>query len=305
MLNFFGLPILFAFAFGYYLPYTALALSPYAFLILFIMMISASLDFNWTTLRKIFFNKYEIIFGLFFLFIFFPLMQWFLAKALINEGSLFNGTLLASICPLAIIAPGFTKAHHGDEDLSFLLLISSMLFFPIAVYFALHLTHQAMHLKPIIIDMIILIFFPIFIGETLKKIDRKINNGKFINYCKEKSAIFNMYAIAFLAFIYLGASVSKLNLNYTPWKEFLGVFIVITFQDFGVYFICKLITKQFFNEEKAKALTISLSMKNFAVSGAILLIYDPKASLASAIGFFIHAIFFSYLMFSAPKKLIT
>ena len=104
-----------------------------------------------------------------------------------------------------------------------------------------------------------------------------------------------MLAIAFLAFIYLGASVSKLNLNYTPWYELAAVLIVIFFQDFGVYFISRLMMNRLFEKEKAEALSVSLSMKNLAVSGAILLFYDPKASLASALGFFVHALFFNYL----------
>ncbi|MDD4974410.1 MAG: hypothetical protein PHY93_08655 [Bacteriovorax sp.] len=302
MLNFFGFPILLAFALGYYFPYLALALSPYAFIILFLMMTSSALDIKWSILNKIFSNKKEILVGLFFLFLFFPLLQWFLAKILIVEESLFYGTLLASLCPVAIVAPNFTKMHKGDEDLSFLLMIASMLFFPVAVFFALNLTHNTLHLRPIIIDMFILILFPILLGEIIKWIDRKFFKQKIIMNWKRIATEFNMLAIAFLAFIYLGASVSKLNLSYTPWIELLGVLIVILFQDFGVYYLARWIMRQLFSEEKAQALTIGLSMKNLAVSGAILLFYDPKASLASAIGFFTHALFFNFLVINRPKN---
>ncbi|MBC7539166.1 MAG: hypothetical protein H7281_10115 [Bacteriovorax sp.] len=302
MLNFFGLPILIAFALGYYFPYVALALSPYAFIVLFLMMTSSALDIKWSILKNIVSNKKEIIVGLFFLFLFFPLLQWFLAKVLVREESLFYGTLLASLCPVAIVAPNFSKMHNGDEDLSFLLMIASMIFFPVAVFFALNLTHQTLHLRPIIIDMLILIFFPILLGEIIKWIDQKFFSQKLTTRWRKIAAEFNMLAIAFLAFIYLGASVSKLNLSYTPWKELFGVFVIILFQDFGVYFLARWIMRQFFSEEKAQALTISLSMKNLAVSGAILLFYDPKASLASAMGFFTHALFFNFLVINKPKK---
>lgn len=301
MLNFFGLPILIAFGLGYYFPYTALALSPYAFIVLFLMMTSSALDIKWAILKKIAANKLEIAVGLFFLFVFFPMLQWFLARALVTEESLFYGTLLASLCPVAIVAPGFTRMHKGDEDLSFLLMIASMVFFPIFVWLALHFTHHTMHIRPIIIDMMILIFFPLLLGEIVKRIDQKFCKEKILTYWKKIAAEFNMLAIAFLAFIYLGASVSKLNLSYTPWAELIGVLIVIMFQDFGVYYLCRFIAREFFDEDKAQALTISLSMKNLAVSGAILLIYDPKASLASAMGFFVHALFFNFLVITKPK----
>lgn len=304
MLKFFGLPILIAFALGFYFPFVALELSPYAFIVLFLMMTSSALDIKWSILKKCLSNKMEIVTALFFLFLFFPLLQWFLAKALVAEDSLFYGTLLASLCPVAIVAPGFTKMHNGDEDLSFLLMIASMIFFPIAVLLALSLTHHTMHLKPIIIDMMILLFFPLLLGEAIKRIDLLFFKQKITSSWKKVAPEFNMLAIAFLAFIYLGASFSKLNINYTPWKELLGVLIVILFQDFGVYFLCRYITRQFFAEDKAQAMTISLSMKNLAVSGAILLIYDPKASLASAMGFFAHALFFNFLVIIKPKAKI-
>ncbi|MGZ3787213.1 MAG: bile acid:sodium symporter [Bacteriovorax sp.] len=301
MLKFFGLPILLAFVLGYYFPYAALALSPYAFIVLFLMMTSSALDMKWTILKKIVTYKAELLVGLFFLFLFFPLMQWFIARLLVPEKSLFYGTLLASVCPVAIVAPGFTKIHKGDEDLSFLLMIFSMFLFPLMVFFALTMTHQTMHLRPIVIDMVILIFFPLIIGEVIKWLDKKFFHQKIIAGWKRVDAEFNMLAIAFLAFIYLGASVSKINVSYTPWIELLGVLVVIFFQDFGVYFLGQLLMRALFSKERANTVTISISMKNLAVSGAILLFYDPKASLASALGFFVHALFFNFLVIKGPK----
>jgi ACR3 family arsenite efflux pump ArsB len=302
MIKFFGFPILLAFLLGYYFPYIALNLSTYAFIVLFLMMTSSALDIKWTILKKIPVYKNELTFGIFFLFMFFPLIQWFLAKILISEESLFYGTLLASLCPIAIVAPFFTKMHKADDELSFLLMIFSMLLFPIFVYIALIVTPQSMLLRPIIFDMLILIIFPLLFGEIIKWIDHKFIEDKIIANWRKFSAEFNMLAISFLAFVYFGASLSKLNISYTPWREMGAVFLVILFQDFGVYFLARKLTRQFFTKERSEGLTISISMKNFAVSGAILLFYDPKASLASALGFFVHALFYNYLIIKKPKN---
>jgi predicted Na+-dependent transporter len=266
------------------------------------MMTSSALDIKWTILKKIPVYKNELTFGIFFLFMFFPLIQWFLAKILISEESLFYGTLLASLCPIAIVAPFFTKMHKADDELSFLLMIFSMLLFPIFVYIALIVTPQSMLLRPIIFDMLILIIFPLLFGEIIKWIDHKFIEDKIIANWRKFSAEFNMLAISFLAFVYFGASLSKLNISYTPWREMGAVFLVILFQDFGVYFLARKLTRQFFTKERSEGLTISISMKNFAVSGAILLFYDPKASLASALGFFVHALFYNYLIIKKPKN---
>ncbi len=299
MIKFFGLPIIIAFILGYLIPYAALAISPYAFIILFLMMTSSTIDINWNRLGRFKEYRAELIAGLFFLFLFFPLMQWFPARLLIKEESLFYGATLASLCPVAIVAPNFTRIQKGDEILSFLFMILSMIVFPLMVWLALILTRQTLHLRPIIIDMSLLVLFPLLAGFSLQLIDRKI---PFLHYWRRVAAEFNMLAIAVLAFIYLGASVSKLNLNYTSWKELAAVLIVIFFQDFGVYFLSKFLMNRLFEADKAEALAISLSMKNLAVSGAILLFYDPKASLASALGFFVHALFFNFLAVKKAKK---
>lgn len=299
MIKFFGLPILIAFVLGYLIPYTALAIAPYAFIILFLMMTSSTLELNWNSLKNIGHYKSELLAGLFFLFFFFPLMQWFPAHFLIREESLFYGATLASLCPVAIVAPNFTRLHKGDETLAFIFMVLSMIFFPFMVWFALSLTRQTLHLRPIIIEMAMLVFFPLLTAFLLQLLDRKFS---FLAPWKKISAEFNMFAIAFLAFIYLGASVSKLNLSYTPAAELCAVLAVIFFQDFGVYFLSRWLMGRLFEREQAEALAISLGMKNLAVSGAILLFYDPKASLASALGFFVHALFFNYL---AVKKVKT
>lgn len=302
MVKLFGLPIIIAFVLGYYFPYTALSLSPYAFIILFLMMTFSALDMNWTVLKKIPENKVPLLSGLFFLFLYFPLMQWFLARALVSEVSLFYGTLLASISPVAIVAPGFTRMHKGDEDLSFLFMILSMVLFPPMVLLTLSITHQTMHMRPIVYDMAILIFVPLVLGKIIKIIDQKIFKKRITIFCKSIANEFNMLSIAFLAFIYLGASISKLNLTYTPWKESLGVLLVIFFQDFGVYFLGRFLMRKLFEKPKADALAIGLSMKNLAVAGGILLFYDPKASLAGALGFFVHALFFNFIALTKPKN---
>lgn len=302
MLNFFGLPILISFIVGYFFPYIALTLSPYAFVVLFFMMTSSFIEINWSSFKKISQLRYELLIGLFFLFLFFPLLQWLLTKLFISEESLCNGVLLASLSPVAIVSPNFTRIYKGDTDLSFLLLILSMLLFPLFVWLALTITPFSIHLRPIVLDMSILVFFPALISIIIKWIDNKIFKDSIIVFWSKFSAEFNMLAIAFLAFIYLGASVSKLNLNYILWKELLGVLVVVTFQDFGVFFVGRSLMRHFFEEKKACSLAISLSMKNFAIAGAILLFYDPKSSLASAMGFFIHALFFNFLIFNKSKN---
>lgn len=292
MIKFFGLPIIIALGIGYLLPYYGLKLSPYAFIVLFLMMTFSSLDIKWSYLKKTLEYKKELTIGLFLLFLFFPLAQWFLAKLFLTDESFILGTVFSSLCPIALVAPNFAKLHKSDEPLTYLFMIFSMLIFP----FILFPLNQSPQFKAVLIDALLLVFFPILIASSLNLLLPRLSIK-----LKKIATEFNMFAIAFLAFIYLGSSISKLNLEYTPIKEIFGIITVLAFQDFGVYFLARFILGNIFEAKIANALAISLSMKNIAVAGGVLLFIDPKASMASALGFLVHAALFSFIATQAPR----
>ena len=292
MIKFFGLPIACAFVAGIFFPYVALNLSSFAFAILFLMMIFAWFEVKMSTLKNAWDYKAEIGVGLFFHFLYFPLMQWLIASYTISDQSFRTGLLLASLCPVAIVAPQFSRMHKASATLSYIFMLITMLLFPLTITL-----FEAIHMRPLIIDMAILIFAPAFVGITLKNFFPRLTDG-----IQKRASLINMVGISFLAFTYMGASVAKLNTNYIPWKDYTFVTLLIIFQDFGIYFIACYLFDKIFNQENATALAISISMKNFALSGAILLFYDPKASLASAIGFLVHALFFNFLAIKGNQQ---
>jgi BASS family bile acid:Na+ symporter len=289
-----GIPILIAFLLGYLFPFTALELSKFAFYILIAMMTLSFLNTDLSKLKEVTKLKKEIFLGLFTLFILTPLIQWLLCHLLLTDETFFYGTFFASLCPIAIVAPQFTKKIGGNENLSFILMFISVLLFPFASSaYLFFLTSNALSIQvaPLFFDAAILTFVPMILALLIKK---------FLPLLKEKLSLitfnFNMLSIAFLAFAYFGASMSKLNISYTPYREIFMILLILVFQDFVTYFISKWFFPNVFSVENAKSIWISISMKNIAMSGAILLFYDPKASLASALGFLIHALFFTYLL---------
>jgi len=54
-----------------------------------------------------------------------------LAKILITDNEFLEGIVFASLMPVALVAPYFTKEFGGDEELSFLLMVVSMLLAPV------------------------------------------------------------------------------------------------------------------------------------------------------------------------------
>jgi predicted Na+-dependent transporter len=294
MNKYLGIPIIVAFLLGYKFPFVALDLSKYAFYSLIIMMTLALLSVSLSSFKDLKKVKKEIFFTILTLYIFTPLIQWILCKLLIKDSALFYGTFFASLCPIAIVAPQFTKQHEGNAQLSTITLIISLVLFPfISLFYLSKFTDHAIaiQLKPLFIDMLIVTFLPILIATLINYV---IPSSK--DKIKKFSFPVNMLLIAFMSFAYFGASMSKLSIAYTPLKEIFSIVLILLIQDFVTYFAAKKFFKIIFSQAETTAIAISISMKNVAMCGAVLLFYDPKASLASALGFLIHALFYSYLL---------
>jgi len=294
MNKYLGIPIIIAFFLGYKFPFVALDLSKFAFYSLILMMTLALLPVSISSFKEIQIKKREIVFTILTLYLFTPLVQWILCKLFIKDSALFYGTFFASLCPIAIVAPQFTKQHEGNAQLSTITLIISLILFPfVSLVYLSKLTDNAIaiQLKPLFLDMLIVTFLPILIAGMLNKLIPSLKE-------RIKSIAFpiNMLLIAFMSFAYFGASMSKLSIAYTPYKEIISIIVILLIQDFITYFIAKKAFNNIFDIADTKAIAISISMKNVAMCGAVLLFYDPKASLASALGFLVHSLFYSYLL---------
>lgn len=294
MNKYLGIPIIVAFILGYRYPFVALDLSKYAFYSLIVMMTLALLPVSLSNFKEIKLKKREISFTILSLYLFTPLVQWLLCKLFIKDSALFYGTFFASLCPIAIVAPQFTRQHDGNAQLSTITLILSLILFPfISLIYLSKLTDNSIsiQLKPLFIDMLIVTFLPMIISIVLNAVIPKLKEQ-----IKPFAFPINMLLIAFMSFAYFGASMSKINVAYTPTKEIVAIIFILLFQDFITYILSKRFFPMAFNQADSDAMAISISMKNVAMCGAILLFYDPKASLASALGFLIHALFYSYLL---------
>ena len=83
MTKLFGIPIMAAIIAGIFFPYTALSLMPYSFVFLFVLMLLSGFSVDWERLPAASKRPLALLVGLFFLFVFFPLLQLVLARLLI------------------------------------------------------------------------------------------------------------------------------------------------------------------------------------------------------------------------------
>ena len=130
MAKLFGLPIVAAIIAGILFPYAALSLLPFGFVFLFILMLLSGFSIDWYKLSATLHHPVQLLVGLFLIFLFFPFLQLLLARLLLTDSQFIMGIVFASLMPVALVAPFFTRQLDGDEELAFLLMVLSMLLAP-------------------------------------------------------------------------------------------------------------------------------------------------------------------------------
>jgi hypothetical protein len=98
-----------------------------------------------------------------------------------------------------------------------------------------------------------------------------------------------------------GNAVGRLNLNYASVAVIGNIAFLCFVQDFGVLFVVRYLLSPYYDLSRLNSLAITLSMKNVAISGAVLLFYDPRAALPSTVAFVAHACLFSFLPLARKK----
>ncbi|MBU1565861.1 MAG: hypothetical protein KJ630_09565 [Proteobacteria bacterium] len=293
MIKLFGLPVFIAIFAGISFPYFALSLMPFGVVFLFMLMLWSGISIDWRRISSVMKRPLDITLGLFFLFFFFPLLQLLLAKILITDKQLLLGLIFSSLTPAAIVAPLFSNTVDGDEELSFILLLLSMTLSPLIIPLLLKFFAQSIlpiDFFPLFKIMLLLVTLPLIISYLVARFMPGI---KLL--ISSNLALLNMLTLSALIFILFGTAVGRLNLHYEQPTEIFYLLLLAFVQDFGVLFLARLLLPWFFTASTANTLIVTLSMKNVAIAAGILLFYDPKASLAPALGFVAHAFLFSFI----------
>ena len=293
MTRLFGLPVLAAIVAGILFPYTAITLMPIGFVFLAVLMLLSGFSIEWGRLAAVIRRPLELFIGLFLLFVLFPLLQFFVARMLIDDSQYLVGAVFASLMPAALVVPFFTGVVDGDEELSFLLLVVSMLIAPFVSPLLLQkMTASVLPIQiaPLFKSMFLLVSVPLFLSFLI---------SRFIPALRRRLApylgIGNSVTLGILIFIFFGTAVGRMNVGYESATVIVRLLLLAFIQDFGVLYLGRVIVARLFSVRSANAMMVSLSMKNVAIAAGILLFYDPRASLAPAMVFIAHACLFSFI----------
>jgi len=274
-------------------------LHPLAIVFLFLLMLLNSANIDWLKFKNILKNPLKIIFANFILFVVSPLIIFLFAKSLLDDNQYIYGAVFSALTPAAIVAPFFTRILKGNKELSYSILLSSMIISPLVIPLMLKIfVGSLIPVSAMLLfkDILLIVPLPLVIGfliwKYLPKLNTKISNN---------GAILNFVFLGTLIFILFGVSFNKFNFNHTNNILLTKLLFLAFVQDFAIIILWGFIANKFKNKEDSIALVLSISMKNIAIAGGILLLHDPKAALAPAIGFIAHAFLFTPFII---KKLI-
>ncbi len=289
--TYFGLGILFAILLSFIFPYIAVTLNPSSFFLLFFLMVLSGFTIDWSKLWLVMKNLKEVIFANSILYIVIPFVMFLLAKTFLTDEHYIYGVVFSALTPTAIVAPFFTKVCKADRELSFVILVSSMLISPFVIPLVLSLflgNYLAISGVILFKDILLLVPLPLFIAFLVRKYSKP--SSEFLT---QSLPILNFFLLALLIFIQFGSSINRLNINYLEVKD---VFLLVGFgfvQDFGFLLFLQPLSNWAKDEKKSVAIFNSISMKNIAIASSILLLYSPKAALAPTLGFVAHAFLFT------------
>jgi len=297
LLNYFGLGTLVAIGLAIVFPYIAFSFNPYGLYILFILMYLSGFGIEWKSLRVIAVKPMQIFISMLLLFVIIPVIVYVFGSVLLTEKIYLYGLVFSALTPSAAVAPFFTGIFKSNKELSFLILIISMLLAPFLIPLFLSLFFGSyLDISSFLIfkDILILVPLPIGLAWATKRFLPKPYTA-----VKQSLPILNFALLNLLFFIQFGTSVMKLQFNYIQMRDIVSIIFIVFVQDFCLFLFLSTIIKQLKNREDAVAVIVSSSMKNIALASTILLLYSPKAAIAPAIGFISHAFLFTPILLKA------
>lgn len=294
-----GIPLFIGLGSAYFWPYLALEIGQYTILLLMGLMLMATINSKWG-FRSIILDvkSPELWVGIFLCLALIPAIAWLVLFYFLDNTAISYGFFWASLCPVALVAPQFVQTQKGDESFAYSLMVVTSLLSPLSIAVMLKIFYpefSRLQLLPQIKDMFFVSVLPCLVGTIFKNF-LIIKNWLAVPLLKKGIPLLNMLIIGVLAYSFMGSTILRLNLNSIHPNQIVILFFFCMLLDFLVFFLTPYILIPLkIPPSRVISLTVSLSMKNVAISGAILLFDLPQAALGSCLMFVAHGIFFSYL----------
>ena len=103
-------------------------------------------------------------------------------------------------------------------------------------------------------------------------------------------SIFTVSALVLINWVMLGTNRDAIVGSHI--HTLLPLLVLCLFQDFGLFFITRKVSRYFVSNRISKALAVSIGLKNVALVGGVLVIFNESLALASGVVSLAHVLMF-------------
>lgn len=293
MNRFFSLPIVIGIAAGVVFPYQSLNLiwasSIFLVFILVINVLEAGSSLTAAFDKD---SRTGFAIALTTLFVLLPAIQTAFASALLRDRDYVFGIAMASMAPPALVIPLFLRLNRGHVEVGVAFVILATLLCPVILIPMIRL----MGISESFMDTTAL-FYYLLPTTALPVASALLIRRLFPTAVRKlltRAGPLNSFALGALMFILVGSAFHHLPIRTWRSPDLITIFAMMVWMDFGVYFLMRWL----WNDTAA----IMLATRNFAVPANLLLFFDPKAALPSAVGLIVHAVFFQWLISKSARR---
>ena len=225
---------------------------------------------------------------------------WFQAGKFFHlEPELLFGLVFTIIAPTILLAPIFTELLNGDKEFAFLLsafatLISPLLI-PLVAGWLLERSYHFNQLE-VLIKGLILIVIPLLLKIALDSAGLNPLEGQrpAAQRWRETVRGINIVLLALLFCSIMGDN--KANILNAGKADLWFLSLMAFLQDFGLYWISwAFLSRLKIDLGKAKALAVSLSLKNITLTIGMIQSISSRAVLPGAVTFVAHSALFALI----------
>lgn len=241
----------------------------------------------------------ETLLGLALTYVIAPVIMTALASRVLQDRDFLIGFTISTMAPAALVAPFFARARGGDRRAALAGVVTTTLACPFALaLFLPRLIPDNMYINTsyTVTYMAALTILPVLTSWIATRACPRLPV-----FLEPAMPTANSVILAALMFILVGSSLHKVPLHSLAIRDLMALAGLYLVFDFGIYILGRRAFGLFFTPSTAEALALNLSTRNFAVTAGLMLFFQPKAAVPSAVGLVIHGLFFQFLLW--PQRL--
>lgn len=217
-----------------------------------------------------------------------PLVMYTLGRLANLDGTLLVGLVLASAAPSMISSPYFTSLMNGNLVVAFSVTTVTTILSPFIIPYELQLL-LATNMAIDVIAVAKTITFVLVIPIMLAVLTRQVLPNLVASFIAGES-IFTVSALMLVNWVMIGTNRDSLVGSHI--NTLFLLLVLCLFQDFGFFFITRKVSRLFVSDRISKALAVSVGLKNVALVGGVLVIFNESLALASGVISLAHVLMF-------------